>query len=271
MSPRQSPLQTHLSHTILLAVAALLCLPLISDAGRPSVSRSLWRANNQRLRRLPRRTLWAWERPEYLQSVDANTTAVAWLDQTILIGPEVIGKPRRQPILVAQNTARIAVVRIEVRPGTPLDADTRVEDVVTLLLRSANRPAIAALQVDFDATRSQRNFYRRILRELRAQMPANLPLSITALASWCSYDDWIENLPVDEAVPMLFRMEPDRSRAVAFAPEMHIREPLCMGSVGISTREAWLAAGTLAAKRIYVFPDRGWRSDLTLLADRKLP
>ncbi len=29
---------------------------------------------------------------------------------------------------------------------------------------------------------------------------------MTALASWCAGDDWLRDLPVDEAVPMLFRM-----------------------------------------------------------------
>jgi hypothetical protein len=138
-----------------------------------------------------------------------------------------------------------------------------------LLLRSAAQPGIAALQVDFDATRSQRGFYASLLAGLRRQMPPNLPLSITALASWCSNDDWIAALPVDEAVPMLFRMEPDRRGAPADAPWFRIREPLCMGSVGVSTHEAW--PDDLAGKRIYVFADRGWRQDFSLLTDRKLP
>jgi hypothetical protein len=123
----------------------------------------------------------------------------------------------------------------------------------------------AALQVDFDAKLSEREWYRSVLARVRAAMPAEMPLSITALASWCSYDSgWIRNLPVDEAVPMLFRMEPDRRR---FAPngrreaarDFLIREPKCMGSVGISTRETW--PREMAGRRVYVFPDAGWQRD----------
>ena len=33
-----------------------------------------------------------------------------------------------------------------------------------------------------------------------------MPLTITALASWCDGDDWIDGLPVADASPMLFRM-----------------------------------------------------------------
>jgi hypothetical protein len=285
-----APLPSRLTHLTALTLTGLLCLTLRSDAAL-----SLLNLPSARMKVLPRRTLWVWERPEDLRSLDPHTTAVAWLDQTIVIGsgpqgPTVASKPRRQPIAFPANSAqiplvriavvRIPVVRIEVVRGTSLDAmpatenarqsyEATVGNVVALLLVSAQRPGIAAFQVDFDATRSQRDFYRRVLRELRAQMPVNLPLSMTALASWCSYDDWIANLPVDEAVPMLFRMEPDRRRAPADLDAFQIREPLCRGSLGISTRERW--PDNLAGKRIYVFPDRGWRSDLTLLADRKLP
>ena len=40
---------------------------------------------------------------------------------------------------------------------------------------------------------------------VRRRLPRDLPLSMTALASWCAGDTWIEALPVDEAVPMLSR------------------------------------------------------------------
>jgi hypothetical protein len=91
-----------------------------------------------------------------------------------------------------------------------------------------------------------------------------MPLSITALVSWCSYDnEWVRTLPIDEAVPMFFRMEPDR-RSAAFrgqlgSPELVVREPLCSHSAGISTRERWPTQ--LAGKRIYLFPDGGWQRD----------
>jgi hypothetical protein len=200
--------------------------------------------------------------------IDPATTAIAYLDQTLLIGPEVLSQPRRQSLIYPSAATRIAVVRIEALPNARLD-NAAAQQTVSLLLKTAQRPGIAALQVDFDATRSQRGFYADVLTNLRSQMPANLPLSITALASWCSHDDWIAGLPVDEAVPMLFRMEPDRRRANADRPEFRIREPLCMGSVGISTHEAW--PEEMAGKRVYVFADRGWREDLSLLSDRKLP
>jgi hypothetical protein len=100
-------------------------------------------------------------------------------------------------------------------------------------------------------------------------MPATLPLSITALASWCSFDDWLRGLPVDEAVPMMFRMEPDRRRAPPSIDDFRIREPLCSSSVGVSTNEPWPL--NLAGKRLYVFPDNGWRIDSPAGLERRLP
>jgi hypothetical protein len=221
------------------------------------------------MRALPGKTLWAWERPEDLHDVDAKQVAIAALDQTILLGPEVLAESRHQPLIYPKGSvARISVVRIEVMPGATLDA-RKEKQAVDLLVQSAVRPGIEALQVDFDAKKSQRGFYRDLLEDLRRRMPPSLPLSITALASWCSYDDWIADLPVDEAVPMLFRMEPDRRHARPDLPQYRIREPLCTGSVGISTHEAW--PDDIAGKRIYVFADRGWHEDLDLLAERKLP
>ncbi len=38
-----------------------------------------------------------------------------------------------------------------------------------------------------------------------------------------------------------------------------LREPLCMGSVGISTHEPWPPG--MQQRRVYVFADRGWNRD----------
>ena len=238
-----------------IAAAGVLCLFLKPDA--LSLTPPPGRMNA-----LPARTLWVWERPEDLHTVDPRTTAIATLDQTIQLGRTAQVLPRRQPLLCPAGITRIAVVRIEapgaIAPG--LEAET-----ADLILDGLDGPGIAALQIDFDARQSQRSFYAALLRDLRRRMPEGLPLSITALASWCSSDDWLRGLPVDEAVPMFFRMEPDRRSAPPDLPQFQIREPLCMRSIGISTREPHSAS--LNGKRVYIFADRGWREDLPLLAE----
>ena len=246
-----------------MVMMGALCLGIRTDAVPPASS-----GLSARMKLLPDRSLWAWKRPEYLHAINPQTTAIAYLDQTILLGRDVRSQWRRQSLTYPSTAKLIAVVRVEAAPDAELRT-VQEQQVVGFLLKSAERPGIAALQVDFDATRSQRAFYTDLLTDLRRQMPVNLPLSITALASWCSNDDWIAGLPIDEAVPMLFRMEPDRRHAAFDLVQFRIREPKCMGSVGISTHEAW--PEDMAGKRIYVFADRGWHEDLPLIAARKLP
>jgi hypothetical protein len=221
-----------------------------------------------RLARLPRVTLWAWERREDLHAINTQQFAVAYLDQTLTIGLTVQVQRRRNALVFPASATRIPVVRLEAPSTAVLNEETRREATEAILL-SAREPGIAALQIDFDATRSQRQFYRDLLTDVRRQMPADLPLSITALASWCSWDDWIHDLPVDEAVPMMFRMEPDHRRAHPDVDDFKIREPLCRTSTGVSTDEPW--PSNLAGKRIYIFPDKGWRNDPPAELQRRLP
>ncbi len=245
-----------------LIAAGVLCLALKPNA--PSLTPA-----SGRMKRLPSRTLWVWERPEDLRSLNPDTTAIATLDRSIFLGNTTHLIPRHQPYRYPAGTARIAVVRIEA-PGTIAPGLEKV--AANLILDAAQVPDIAALQIDFDARRSQRDFYTELLRDLRRRMPHELPLSITALASWCSNDDWLRGLPIDEAVPMYFRMEPDRRYIPPdpsqSPPQWRIQEPLCMGSIGISTREQRRV--TLSGKRVYIFPDRGWRQDLPLISENSL-
>ncbi|HEX4036463.1 MAG TPA: DUF3142 domain-containing protein [Acidobacteriaceae bacterium] len=242
-----------------LALLAVLCCAAVrSDA----VPRRL-----SRMDALPRITLWAWERPEDLRAVDAQQMAIACLDRTLTIGLVVTDQARRDPVIFPAHATRIAVVRIETQRGAVLNEFNR-DAAVAAILPGAREPGIAALQIDFDATRSQRPFYRALLQQLRAKMPPALPLSITALASWCSWDRWLREVPVDEAVPMMFRMEPDHRKAPPDVSDFAIREPLCEGSYGVSTTEPW--PRDLAGKRVYVFSDNGWRRDSPAKVEEEL-
>lgn len=241
------------------AFAALVCALALRPDALPQVE--------GRLASLPRITLWAWEQRTDLHALDTSCFAVAYLDRMLTAGVRVQSQMRRNPVVFPAAAARIPVIRIETEPGALLN-ETNRDEIVRELLAAAHEPGIAALQIDFDATRSERKFYRDLLVALREQMPPGLPLSITALASWCSYDDWLRGLPVDEAVPMMFRMEPDRRRAPPNVDDFRIRDPLCQSSTGVSTTEAW--PSHLEGKRIYIFPDHGWQTDALADLERRL-
>ena len=74
---------------------------------------------------------------------------------------------------------------------------------------------------------------------------------------------------IDEAVPMLFRMGPDRAAIEeTLASGENFREPLCRGSVGVATDEPWPVS--LAGKRVYVFHPRAWDQTSYAAVKRRL-
>ena len=91
-----------------------------------------------------------------------------------------------------------------------------------------------AIQIDFDAADSERDVYRRLLARVRAVLPRTVPLSMTALASWCVGDTWLDGLPVDEAVPMLFRMGPINEPYSSIGVRPADAVPACRAAVGTS-------------------------------------
>lgn len=205
--------------------------------------------------RLPAQVLWAWEEPEDLRFLDPEKTGAAYLAETLRLSDRVEVRARKQPLMVADGARVMAVVRVE--------AGREFRDTPELRRETAARvaavagPAVVAVQVDFDAKASQRAFYEDVLRQLRAAMPVGMPLSMTALLSWCSGDDWIANLPVDEAVPMHFRLGMEaRDPLAAGAGAWRVVEPKCRGSVGVSTDEEW--PGMVAGERVYIFAPHPW-------------
>lgn len=113
------------------------------------------------------------------------------------------------------------------------------------------------MQVDFDATATEHDFYAEVLREVRKELPRGMPLSMTALASWCGGGSWLASLPIDEAVPMFFRMGgPVATAARLPRSQRGVSTKVCEGSVGVSTDEIWPTIG--AGQRVYVFRDGPW-------------
>jgi Protein of unknown function (DUF3142) len=207
---------------------------------------------------LPRVILWAWERPEDLSFIDPRKAGVAYLARTLYLeGDRVLVRPRLNPLIVSPTAIVIPVVRIEIVGDSPPTLSTQQRERAVRAIAELASSAPAEIQIDFDATRSERGFYRALLTELRARIPRSIALSITALASWCIYDDWIANLPVDEAVPMLFSMGADSEEVAAYLRRGGGFAPLiCQGSIGVAIDEPIVTAP--ASRRAYVFSARAW-------------
>lgn len=199
----------------------------------------------------PRLVLWAWERPENLPFLNPRVAGVAFLARTIRWQEgRMESRPRMQPLRVPPETSMIAVVRLESGRGPNPDPAVVAEDIA----RTAALPGVRALQVDFDARRSERQWYREVLMHLRRLLPASVPLEITALESWCRSDGWMEGLPVVDAVPMLFRMGAGEEYSGS-----EFRGDLCRASVGLATDE--LPAAIPSGRRLYLFHPRPWTQE----------
>jgi hypothetical protein len=200
---------------------------------------------------VPRLVLWAWERPEHLPFLDPNVAGVAFLARTIRWQDgRMESRPRLQPLSVPPETRIIAVVRLESGGGAKPD----VAIVARGAAGAAAFPNVRALQVDFDAKQSERQWYRDMLARLRGLLPSAVPLEITALASWCQSDDWMNGLPVADAVPMLFRMGAGEEYAGS-----DFRGTLCRESIGLSTDES--PAAIPRGRRLFLFHPRPWTEE----------
>jgi len=192
--------------------------------------------------------LWAWERPEELRSLNPRTTAIAFLAATFtLTKGQVIPHPRLQPLQFHAGTRLIPVVRLE-SDATTLPVTTTVVRAIRNTL--ATVPDAAAYQIDFDARRSERGWYTKLLTVL----PKSPPLVITALTSWCEQDGWIRSLPIAAAVPMLFRMGTTTPPPLT----LDFPVPLCRANLGLATDE--LPLRIPGHRRLWFFSQRPWTS-----------
>lgn len=205
--------------------------------------------------------LWAWERPEDLSFIDPSKTGVAFLAKTIrLQGANFLDRPRLQSLKVGPDTPLVAVTRIEVDHHQPFaPSSTTLIETAQSVADTARLARVSMVQVDFDAVVSERRFYRDLLKEIRSRLPSSTRLSITALASWCEGDNWLSDLPIDEAVPMFFRMGVEKTN---FADRVKtgtavLNQP-CKSAAGISTDEP---VGWPRGRRVYLFNPNPWTKE----------
>ncbi|WP_137939813.1 hypothetical protein [Chitinivorax sp. B] len=160
----------------------------------------------------PETMLWVWERPTDLRWLSPDKAGVAYLRTIVLLsGEQAAVSQRRQPIHMPATLFKIPVVHVDIdnlHPPTLNDAQ------LVTLVTAVEKAAAASqgwVQLDFEARYSQRDFYLRLLQALQPLRLAapQIRLSVTALASWCMQDAWLDAKLVDEIVPMLFRMHRD--------------------------------------------------------------
>jgi hypothetical protein len=202
--------------------------------------------------------LWAWERPEDVSSASPGVEVAAVEGFVELSGDGLWARARRFPLRTAPGARRIAVIHVQINPARPLawTGELRAR-TASAVLAYARRPGFAAVQIDFEVPASERQALLDLTHDVRAGLPASTPLSMNALASWCESETWIDSAPVDEIVPMVFRLGHGGERLKAkLEAGGDFADPRCRSAIGIST-DAPLVRYP-ADRRVYLFNPHSW-------------
>lgn len=227
-------------------------VPLRSNRNLLALALAVLLAGTVAAEPLPAEWWWYWDRPASELPVPRPGVGAAVLTlQVYFSGSRVIAVPRRSALTLPPGVVSIPVIHVEVDPAQPFAATDEQRNglrdaVVAEAL--ARRPPL--IQLDFEAKQSQRPFWRASVQAIRERLPAEVRLSVTALASWCFGDRWLAEVPADEIVPMYFRLGKAREAFIARSAA-GIPEPRCREAHGVADDEPpWPV--TLPGRR-YVF------------------
>jgi hypothetical protein len=155
----------------------------------------------------------------------------------------------------------VPVVHVEAAADAP-DSFTPAQRsaILAAVRRHAGRAAAGLLQLDFEAPPRQREAYRALVAAAREALPAGVRLSVTVLAHWCTQGDWLDQLNVDEVVPMLYRLGPhaeDWRRRFERGDSRLARR--CRGpALGFATNDPPSRMLLARAARPYWFDEAAW-------------
>jgi len=218
---------------------------------------SLWALAGAATARPAKLVIWAWERPEDLRFAAPQVEVAAQTGFVVLTGEGVFVRRRRFP-LRTNGPPQTALVHVQIDHRRPLAwTGAQRRKAAAAVLQIGQAPGVRRLQVDFEVRRSERPVLLALLADVRRGLPRGVSLSMTALASWCETEAWLNRAPVDEIVPMLFRMGPDGAAIRAkLEAGGDFAEPRCRTAYAVSV-DAPLARAP-AGRRVYLFSPRSW-------------
>jgi hypothetical protein len=213
--------------------------------------------------------IWLWERPEDVRFATPDITIAILAGSVRLAADRVDAVPRLQPARLTPMQSVIGVVHVEIdQIHKPNWTTTQRRDTAEAVLRLLANPRFHDWQIDFEVRASERHILLDLLTDIRENLPPDHRLSMTALASWCDTETWLDTAPVDDIVPMMFRMGPAGAPIEdRLAHGGDWRNPRCRHSIGIATDTPPDAVP--ADRRVWMFNPHSWTAeDLTALRNR---
>ena len=201
--------------------------------------------------------LWAWERPEDLRFVPPDVEVAVQTGFIEIAGSDMVARGRGFPLQV-MHAPGTAMVHLQIDEGRPVRWSPALRHrVAAAALHFATLQPVRRVQIDFEVRASERPVLIDVLSDIRRALPRGTVLSMTALASWRGGERWLDAAPVDEIVPMVFRMGRSASlikRRLADGEDFADRR--CRTAIGISSDEPISRAPP--GRRVYVFSPTSW-------------
>jgi len=209
--------------------------------------------------------VWAWERPEdlrFLSNIGDSNNIVYYAGGIVIRNGRLDIQPRINNLLTTQSARLIPIIRIDNFDTSAVFTDILLQKVEDFIVTVCKHPSVVGCQVDFDARTSEHVIYANLLDSIKKRLPENIPLSITALVSWCDEFSWLNETSIDFAVPMFYRMGPDRDQIQDDRVGLtFMKSPKCQSAVGLSIDEIVPAKKYIRGKDIYLFNDQSWTEE----------
>lgn len=156
-------------------------------------------------------TVWSWDYPQDLTFIKSGAADIAYYAGSMYLHEGRLffqERARCKPLKISSGVFAYPVIRIETegKAGEVSNQDEIIAGISRAVLSLEKRSKSKKIQIDFDARESERDFYTALLKTLRAKLSPDTKLEITALASWCSGDNFIKEGLCDRQIPMLFSM-----------------------------------------------------------------
>ena len=181
----------------------------------------------------------------------------------LLTGDTALTRPRRHWPLTPSATRITPVLHVEVSTvNPPVGIDRRADMIVHAMQEAAYVSTSGWVQLDLEAKPSQRVFYRALVARVRAELPPQVRLSVTALAWWCRAPAWLDGLAADEVVPMFFRMGRDNAQLrhiIEHTPDV-LHASCRAGAAGFSPQEPFAPQVAARYRKTYWFDRHAWNA-----------